>query len=238
MAHVTIEQIANLVLGLSPEQEAEALRRHIDDGCKRCGRLFAALTRLREVGEFDSRHRPPDGVVRTVKALVEFGRRRPRQRKLEMKLSLDSMLQPAPYGTRSLQTSNRHLVYYSQNFALDLRMDFESAAREMVLVGQLLNRDLGPLQDVPALLISGDQVLSHSTTGRLGEFHMECRPRGSMQLRLQVNEEELIEVQLDRRRQGSARPSLRLLDELEHPPANSLTAANASATPSSKEPHE
>jgi len=75
-----------------------------------------------------------------------------------------------------------------------------------VVVGQLLNRDWGPLPDVPAFLMSGDRVVSHATTGSLGEFHIEGSPVGSMHLQLAVNDKELIDVELDRRQPGDLRP--------------------------------
>jgi len=88
----------------------------------------------------------------------------------------------------------------------------------MVVVGQLLNRDWGPLPDVPAYLVSGDRVVSQSTTGRLGEFHMECQPRGPLHLRLVVNDEELIDVELDRRKESDLRPTVVDRQELAEPP--------------------
>jgi hypothetical protein len=87
-------------------------------------------------------------------------------------------------------------------------MDYERSVRDMVVVGQLLSRDWGPVADVQAYLLSGGRVLSHSITGRLGEFHMECRPCGPMNLRLVVNDDELIDIELDRREQGELRPVL------------------------------
>lgn len=206
MTHCTIDQLTDHLLARATDAERTTVENHLAAGCSRCNQLFARLSHLRRVGRFDAEHRPPEGVVRTVKALGGFARSKRRFRFVEMRLSFDSLLSPSLAGARSLQSSSRHLVFYSQEFALDLRMDSERAASDTVVVGQLLNRDWGPLSDVPAYLVSGEHVLSHATTGRLGEFHMECRPRGPMRLQLVVNDEQLIDVELDRRLQRELRP--------------------------------
>ena len=217
MSHSTIEQLTDHLLGEASEEARTQVIDHLGTGCKRCNQLFDQLSQIQRIGRFDSTHSPPEGVLRTVKALSGFARSRRRTRLVKMRLSFDSLLSPSTGGARSLHTSSRHLVFYSQNFALDLRMDYERSVRDMVVVGQLLNRDWGPLSDVPAYLVSGERVVSHATTGRLGEFHMECRPGGPMNLRLVVNDEELIDVDLDRRQRSDLRPVLVDRDELATP---------------------
>lgn len=206
MTHCTIDGLAEHLLGQASEEAERPVREHLSSGCQRCNRLLAALQRIQRVGRFDSMHQPPGSVVRKIKALSGVGHLRRRSRLVNMRLSFDSLLSPATAGARNLHSSSRHLVFYSQGFALDLRLDSERSARDVVVVGQLLNRDWGPMPDVPAYLMSGDQVVSLSTTGRLGEFHIEGRPLGSMHLRLAVNDKELIDIELDRRQPGDLRP--------------------------------
>ena len=217
MTHCTIDQLTDHLLGLADKETSERVNDHLSSGCLRCGNLLALLSQIRRIGRFDAAHQPPSGAVRTVKALSGFAHSGRRSRRVKMRLSFDSLMSPGLAGARSMHSSSRHLVFYSQNFALDLRMDYERSVRDVVVVGQLLNRDWGPLSDVPAYLVSGDRVVSHSTTGRLGEFHMEGRPSGSMHLQLAVNDEELIDVELDRRQQGELRPVLLERDDLPDP---------------------
>jgi len=122
---------------------------------------------------------------------------------------------PSLVGSRARPTSSGHQVFYSQNFALDLGLDYERPARDLVVVGQLLNRDWGPLADVPAYLISADCVVSRSMTGQLGEFHIEGPPGEAMHLQLVVNEEELIDVELSRNRQDDLHPVLLERDDVD-----------------------
>ncbi len=206
VSHCTIDQLTDHLLGQAAEEAEASVEKHLASGCRRCSGLLAMLSRIQRVGRFDTTHQPPSGVVRSVKALSGLGRTRRQSRLVNMRLSFDSLLSPPAVGARSLHTSSRHLVFYSQDYALDLRLDSERSARDVVVVGQLLNRDWEPLADVPAYLVSGDRVVSHSTTGCLGEFHMECRPAGPMHLQLAVGDKERIVVELDRRQPGDLRP--------------------------------
>lgn len=226
MPHIPIERLTDHLLGEATEESSRQIGAHLDSGCRRCNALFDALAEVRRVGIADAAQRLPEDVERTIKALSGFARP-PRQRqRVDMRPSFDSLAGSGLTGIRSLQSSSRHLVYYSQGFALDLRMDYERSVRDVVVVGQLLSRDWGPLPDVPAYLISGNQVVSHSTTGRLGEFHMEGRPHGPMNLRLAVDDDEIIDVALDRRQPGEPRPVLVERDELAEPPAMLLSRAS------------
>lgn len=220
MTHCTIDELTDRLLGEASERSSQQVAAHLGTGCRSCNSLYGILGRIRRVGRFDATHQPPDSLLRTVKALSGFPRPGGQPRRVNMRQSFDSLFSPVAIGARSMHISSRHLVFYSQNFALDLRMDYERSLSDVVVVGQLLDRDWGPLSDVPAYLVSGDRVISRSTTGRLGEFHMECRPRGPMHLQLAVNEEELIDVELDRRQQGEPRPMLLDREDLGDPPSS------------------
>lgn len=202
MAHLTLDQITDRALGLADEATRERIERHLATGCRRCNRMAEMIALVRRVTAFDAAHQPGAGALRTVKALGGFQRRRRRKRRVRMRLSFDSYLQPATAGLRNLAQESRHLVFYAQEYALDLRLDCERSARDLVVVGQLMNRDQGPIGGAAAYLLAGEEVVSHATTGGLGEFHMAgqrgCEPQPpKMRLRLVVDDEELIEVDLD-----------------------------------------
>lgn len=202
MAHPTLDQITDRALGLADEATRGRVERHLAMGCRRCIRMAEMVGLVQRVTSFDAAHQPSAGVLRTVKALAGFQRRQRRKRRVRMRLSFDSFLQPATAGLRSFQQDSRHLVFYAQEYALDLRIDCERSAGDLVVVGQLMNRDQGPIGGAAAYLLAGEEVVSRATTGGLGEFHMagpheRDRPEQAMRLRLVVADEELIEVGLD-----------------------------------------
>ena len=55
------------------------------------------------------------------------------------------------------------------------------------------------MSNVPTFLIANDEVVSSSTSGELGEFNMTCDNEGSIRLCLVMNDEECIDISLDRR---------------------------------------
>ena len=144
----------------------------------------------------------PEHAMRSVKALsaIHLPERAPKLVSLALQLAFDSFLEPAPAGTRGLELSSRHLVYYAQNYALDLRLEYEAETDLLQLGGEILDRKFGPVSDVPTFLIADDQVVSRSTSGELGEFNMTCDNEGSIRLCLVMNDDECIDVSLDRRR--------------------------------------
>jgi len=140
--------------------------------------------------------------MRSVKALsaITLPERAPKLLSLALQLAFDSFLEPAPVGTRGLELSKRHLVYYAQNYALDLRLEYESETEMLQLGGEILDRKFGPVSDVPTFLIADDQIVSRSTSGDLGEFNLACDNEGSIRLCLVMTDDECIDVSLDPRR--------------------------------------
>lgn len=201
-AHFDATRWSDFIRGLLGGEEALRMSEHLDSGCRSCGRAVAALRRVTALAETDLRRSPKDWAVRSVKAYfkLEHPERAQKLTPLALQLAYDSLLEPAPVGTRSLQASSRQLVYYAQDYALDLRLDYQHGSHQIDLGGEILNRQSGPVSDVPAFLIADDQVVSHSVSGSLGEFYMRCTSEGSLRLCLLVGDEECLDVALDRRR--------------------------------------
>ncbi len=197
MIHYDIQHWTDYVRGLGGASRRSAMSEHIAAGCRRCGELVESLKSV--VADAAGEHEPPNWAVRSVKVMFALHRPRSTVRRRRAQLTFDSLLAAAPVGTRSDGCTSRHLVYNAQDFVLDLRMDYSQTSREMLVVGQVVQRHGIPVPNVPTFLIAGDRLLSRSLTGRLGEFHMECRPKGNLKLCLSISEDELIEVELDRR---------------------------------------
>ncbi len=206
MIHYDIQHWTDFVRGLGGASRRSAMSEHIAAGCRRCGELVESLRSV--VADAAGEHEPPDWAVRSVKVMFALQRPLSSVPRRSAQLTFDSLLAEARVGTRSDQCTSRHLVYNAQDFVLDLRMDYSQSSRELLVVGQVVQRHGIPVPNVPTFLIAGDRLLSRSLTGKLGEFHMECRPKGNLKLCLSISEDELIEVELDRRHSegDTARP--------------------------------
>lgn len=110
------------------------------------------------------------------------------------------------------QCTCRHLAYNTENFTLDLRMDFSEGS--VRLFGQLVQAQGVAMPDVPAFLLNGDRLVARALTGAFGEFQIECACDDGLRLSLALDDDDLIEVELARpRRRTSDSPAL-MLDAL------------------------
>lgn len=211
MPHFDTQQLADHVRGVLEGPASVQVDRHLQTGCSACERKVRWLRRV--VVAAESEMEPPDYAVRSV---IAYYRLRgawealPRRR-LATEIVFDTLLQPAAAGTRNLQQTSRHLVFNSENYIVDARMEYGTSGRGISVVGQILTRSGEPVAAVPAFLITGDQILTRDSTSGLGEFCMHCAPRGSLRLVLSVTEHETIELDLDRRRPGGGRRGSELL---------------------------
>lgn len=203
MNHFDIADWTDYARNLVDGDRRGAMDAHLASGCARCGRTLSALQRVAALAHDDLQQPLPEHAMHSVKALsaVHLPERAPRLVSLALQLAFDSFMEPAPAGIRGLELSSRHLVYYAQNYALDLRLEYEPDSAMLQLGGEILDRKFGPVANVPTFLIADDQIVSRSTSGELGEFTLACHNKGSIRLCLVMNEDECIDVTLDRRRQ-------------------------------------
>ena len=206
MNHFDIADWTDYARNLVQDDRREQMDEHLASGCTRCRRTLSALERVATLARDDLRLSPPEPTLRSVKALsaIHLPERAPELVSLALQLAFDSFLEPAPAGFRGAEPSSRHLVYYAQNYALDLQLHYEAETEMLQLGGEILDRKFGPLANVPAFLIADDQVVSRSISGDLGEFSMTCGNEGSIRLCLVMSDDECIDVVLDRRRQQPA----------------------------------
>ena len=104
--------------------------------------------------------------------------------------------EPAPAGRRGGQSGDRHLVYLSTDYAVDVRLDPRDHQPAM-LRGELLSRRDGPVAEVPAFLLDGDEIAGYARTGSLGEFQLEADGTVDLRLCLLLDAERCIDVPLD-----------------------------------------
>lgn len=202
MKHYDMIQWSDYVRGVGDAELRRAMRDHLATGCPECGRTAQLLRGVVDVARSDRRHGPPESAVRAVRAL--FALQQPTASHwlspLRIRLAFDSLYEPAPAGVRGPETARRQLVYYAQDYALTLSLDYRPGPKgeSLELGGEILRRSEGPIPEVPAYLMSGSQLLAHSFSSHLGDFHMECDPAERMRLCLLVDSAELIEIRFAR----------------------------------------
>ncbi len=206
MKHFDIHEWSDFARGLGDEASRQAMTDHLASGCARCDAALSAVQRVVTLAQNELDWQPPVHAVRSVKAFfaLNLPERAPKLKSLALQLAFDSFMEPAPAGIRSLDTTSRHLVYYAQNYALDLRLDYEPQSHALHLGGEILDRQFGPVANIPAFLFADDQVVSRSTSGELGQFDLHCEQEGKLRLCLVMNDDESIDISLDSRRRRPA----------------------------------
>jgi hypothetical protein len=185
MKHFSLEEWVDFARGAILEQRQIEMRQHLETGCADCGSAFRTWTRVHQIGRADSGYEPPDVVLRTVKGnFAIHGPQIKGRIPVVTRLLFDSLSSALPVGIRSGEASARQLLYEVGAYELDLRLEPQYDSPEVLLVGQLSCRDSDHSVDKALVaLVAGDATLAESVTSPLGEFSLQCRVKGSFQLR-------------------------------------------------------
>lgn len=195
MAHFSSEQWVEYVRNMLKEKDKEVMRAHLESGCKRCLEALSTWTRFRQAASRESLYQPPEGVVRTVKALVAT-QHRPARVPLA-RLLFDSLQTPALAGVRSAAAPARVMLYGIGDYRIDLRMETKPGSR-MSIVGQILisSDPAQPAALVPVTLVSGSKTLRTLETNEFGEFSCECEAEENLRLQFTLPDATQIKIPL------------------------------------------
>ncbi|MCP4658148.1 MAG: hypothetical protein GY856_22280 [bacterium] len=203
MPRFNIAQWCDFIRGVADPAVEGEMRAHLESGASRARRQVELLGLVASVGRTDLALAIPDYAVRGAKAIGSL--RRSHQvptltdailRYLPFSITFDSQHQPAPVGTRDIQSTNRQLIFKAEDFTVDVQIEHEADPPATVVVGQLLrcHGTTQPVPEVPVFVVSGDRIVGRSLTGRFGEFQAEGLPREALDLCLVVAEKECLKL--------------------------------------------
>lgn len=154
------------------------MQQHIDDGCKRCNRSLGTWQAVADIAEQESVFAPPADAVRVAKS--QFAAMIPQQSR-DIRLVFDSVLQPVTAGLRG-SIAARQLLYETDHYYIDLRLEPRSAKERACLVGQVLNRvgEKRAAQHLAVRLQEGKLPIAQTLTNQFGEFQFEFSPSGGL----------------------------------------------------------
>lgn len=194
---------------LSGKQRAE-MREHLAAGCAECSKLLefirqVAATAATEMA-YEAATKDLAVAARQIFAQRQSGARwteRAMQalRVLAAQMTYDSALDLQPAGARANRTASRQMLYEAGDFCLDLRFDRERDSQQVMLVGQVANRKNPefPVAKLPVLVLSGQKVITQTSSNEFGEFSLEYIPRANLRLSVPLTEAGVrIEVSLKR----------------------------------------
>jgi hypothetical protein len=187
MRHYSLDKWVDFARNVIREDEKGKMQSHLNAGCAECLRELSMWQRLHQVAQRESAYEPVEGAVRTVNAIFA-NQRSHRTRGGESGIAallFDSFRSPQPTGVRSAAGSaSRQLLYGTDNYRIDVRIEPQMDKERAVLIGQVLN-SADPdehLAEVPVTLLKGKKILAECVTSKFGEFQMDCDLEGGFRL--------------------------------------------------------
>ncbi|MEM7351009.1 MAG: hypothetical protein AAF657_09405, partial [Acidobacteriota bacterium] len=110
-------------------------------------------------------------------------------RRLRLAITFDSLLAPAPVGTRNLASHHRQIILEVEGYRVDLAVELER--RGTVAVGQVTSTydEAKTFEGVPILVFAGEREIDHGLTSPHGEFQFEGLPQDELELCMVVGED-------------------------------------------------
>ena len=200
MKHFDITEWSDFTRGVVPPPDRAAMEMHLSSGCVRCGSALEFVKDVFAVAQLSSREEPAADSVRWAKALMAMHQpARSDAQSLVARLVFDSVRDPLPAGTRSVDPTLRYAVYVAGNFCIDLHFQQDVESHTSTILGQMTDREIPdrPVTGRPVLLVSGKRIVAHCISNRFGEFSLHCNSERRLRLLVGIDEHrQRIEVPL------------------------------------------
>ena len=186
MRHPDISDWTDYVRAIDGESDHTALQSHLDEGCGPCRALVAVLEQVASTDEINGAIAPPAGAIRSVKAFFQLQHPEAESRwgELLLRRAFDSAVAPAVASRASSQTT-RQMLFESDDYTLELSLDYTPGEVDAVLRGLLLEAQGEPRSHTPVFLVGDGEVIGRTISERHGNFEMSgpldqsCEPLGS-----------------------------------------------------------
>jgi len=185
MKHFSTEKWIDFVNQVASTSEAESMKQHLQQGCKRCAATVSLWEKVQRSAATEARYQPPAGAVRVVKSAFAGERfsRTPKTAASHIAVLFDSFLRPVFAGARSTAAATRQMLYQASPFQIDVQIEAKSGNRISV-TGQLLesNNPNVPCHGVRVVLSNMRGTMVHLVTNQFGEFSSDVDNSGDLQM--------------------------------------------------------
>ena len=197
MRHPDISDWTDYVRAIAGENDRSDLQNHLDEGCGPCRALVSTLERVTTTAEIDGAITPPAGAIRSVKAFFHLQHPETRDSWCELALrrAFDSALGPAT-ASRSAEQATRQMLFESDEYTLELSLDYSPGEVDAVLRGQLLEAHGEPRSHTPVFLVGDGEVIGRTISEQQGTFEMSGRLDQSCELWVFPDDENRIRLSL------------------------------------------
>jgi len=197
MEHFSEQAWADFVRGIS-NSECEGMKAHLAGGCNDCAKERDTWKQVHSVALRDSNYAPPGPTVRLAKLEFLAQSLEKGKQPILATLSFDTFGKTALAGVRSAAASARQMIYEADGLTIDLRFDGPGSSRQIVLTGQVLDKQLRtPLGGTGVILWTDRGLrLAETEANTFGEFSLELEPKNNLRLSVQVAGRSTIRIPL------------------------------------------
>jgi hypothetical protein len=207
MKHFDLARWADFVRGITTADETREMSGHALV-CASCRMALDLVRRIAETAAADLLFEPPAQVTRSAERIfpvipVTEGFIRglwSGLRRVAAELEWNSAADQLPAGVRTTHLDLQHLFYRAGRYSLDLLLDSDAAGNIVTMTGQIADDSVPPgsLEKTKAMLVSGEQVISSTTTNEFGEFSLRYEAAPNLHLVIPVERAgEYIELALE-----------------------------------------
>jgi hypothetical protein len=187
--HISVETLANIADNTATSDASEPAMSHIST-CSTCHDTLRRLQQLILMMRTDSTTDAPRDVLTA--ALNIFSQEKPSPlRRLVALLTFDSRNAHPAFGTRSLFTTSRQMLYSAEETDLELRITMHS--NEYILAGQVIGAGCAGGR----VEISGAAGKSEVTMNEVCEFSLPPVPAGKYSLIVKMHDLQIEIPELD-----------------------------------------
>ena len=100
-------------------------------------------------------------------------------------------------ASRLASSPRRQMLFESDDYTLELSVDYSQGEADSVLRGQLLEAHGEPRSHTPVFLVGDGEVLGRAISAELGSFEMSSRLDGSCELWVFPDDDNRIRLSLE-----------------------------------------
>jgi len=200
MKHFRSEEWIDFVNQVTPRKKQEAMREHLESGCKRCREQVAMWQKVRSTATAEAKFQPRPEDLRMAKAAYALAGMGGKQKEASsiVEVLFDSFLQPAVSGARSTSVGIRQMLYRADSYQIDIQIESMPGNNRLVVTGQIMD------VRIPEIVSRGVQItlsnrrgnLVHTVTNEFGEFRGELDNSGDLELSFPGHSEQPITISL------------------------------------------
>ena len=203
MKHFKTEEWIDFVNQAASSSKQGEMRKHLEDGCKRCAKTVALWQRVKESRSAEMRYQPPAETVRVIKSAYAASNWAPKHKRGfgAVELLFDTFLHPLAVGARTSGPGTRQMLYRSDPYQIDLQIEARTEGRRLAVTGQLLDvsrpSQPGTLgRDVSVKVSNRRGHAIHLVTNEFGEFCGEIENTGDLELSINGRDNNPIVISL------------------------------------------